>query len=65
MGNGISILVWDSYGQGLVRVNPRLIINGKDCYDNDCNWFPYKSKEEKEKLISELTKGYAHFKVIE
>jgi len=29
MGNGFAILVWTAWGSGLVRVNPRLLDNGK------------------------------------
>lgn len=66
MGNGFAILVWDSWGAGLVRVNPRLLDNGElDMYGNPKNWFSYKTNAEKERLIEELTIGHKHFMVIE
>lgn len=40
MGKGYAILIWDDWGFGLVRINPRLYTRGKDPYGNDNNWFP-------------------------
>lgn len=55
MGNGFAILAWDDFGQGLVRINPRLLTDGtKDLHDNDCNWFPYNTDEEKETKIKNV-----------
>lgn len=40
MGQGYYILLWDSWGGGLVRVNARLYFEGTDVYGNPQNWFP-------------------------
>ena len=40
MGQGYIILVWDSFGSGLVRVNARLHSEDKDMYHNERNWWP-------------------------
>lgn len=40
MGNGYAILIWAEWGCGLVRVDPRLHVEGEDIYGNPCNWFP-------------------------
>lgn len=65
MGKGFSILIWDSFGAGLVRVNPRLAVKGLDMYGNPNNWFAYKSDTEKHALISELVEGAKHYRIIE
>lgn len=66
MGKGFAILVWDSWGSGLVRINPRLLDNGAtDIYGNPNNWFPYNSEEQKQEIIKELTNGIKHFDIIE
>jgi len=66
MGDGFAILVWDRWGAGLVRVNPRLLDDGTlDIYGNPNNWFPYGTEEEKEQKIKELTKKYKFFDIIE
>lgn len=65
MGKGFMILVWDSFGSGLVMVNARMLSRGKDIYGNPTNWWSYKSEEEKESKIKELTEGIENFKVIE
>lgn len=65
MGKGIAILLWDSFGAGLVRVNARLAIKGEDMYGNPNNWFPYNTDQERNDLINELTEGVKHFQVIE
>jgi hypothetical protein len=39
MSDGYAILLWDGYGAGLVRINPRLLTNGVDIYGNPKNWF--------------------------
>jgi len=44
MGNGYAILLWDGWGAGLVRLNPRLLVDGVDCYGNPKNWFPCESE---------------------
>lgn len=40
MGKGYAILIWDGWGAGLVRINPRLLTEGEDIYGNPNNWFP-------------------------
>lgn len=40
--NGYIILVWDGYGSGLVRINPRLHSEGTDLHGNPCNWWTCK-----------------------
>ena len=66
MGKGFSILVWDSFGGGLVMINPRIIDDGTlDLYGNPNNWFPYSSNEQKELKINELTKDFEHFTIVE
>ena len=40
MGKGYFILVWDGWGSGLVRINPRLHTDGTDMYGNPQNWWP-------------------------
>ncbi len=57
---GFSILTWDSWGSGLVRVNARLLSNGLDLYGNPNNWFSV-TGDEKDKLIKELTKDILHW----
>jgi len=39
MGKGYAILIWDGWGAGLVRINPRLLTEGEDMYGNPCNWW--------------------------
>lgn len=39
MGRGYFILAWDSFGEGLIMVNPRLYSEGVDRYGNPCNWW--------------------------
>lgn len=46
MGSGYAILLWDYWGAGLVRVNPRLLTDGVDMYGNPNNWFPGDFTEE-------------------
>jgi len=65
MGNGFFILIWDSWGAGLVRVNPRLLSIGKDLYGNPRNWFPYKTNKEKEDMVMEMTKNLEYYDVFE
>ena len=36
MGDGYSVLVWDAFGCGLHRINPRLI----ELSDDNRNWIP-------------------------
>lgn len=39
MGKGYFILLWDNWGAGLVRINPRLFVEGEDMYGNPKNWW--------------------------
>ena len=39
MGNCYWILLWDGWGVGLVMINPRLHVEGKDIYGNPMNSF--------------------------
>lgn len=65
MGKGFAILVWDAWGSGLVRINPRLLDVGFDIYGNPNNWFSYTSEDERENKIEELTKNIQHFQIID
>ena len=66
MGRGFAILVWDSWGSGLVRINPRLLDNGHtDIYGNPNNWFPCKSEEQKHEMIKELVGDNKYYVVID
>lgn len=66
MGEGFSILTWDMWGSGLVRVNPSLVTDGtKDIYGNPVNWWLYKTPEERANKINELIKGLVNWMVIE
>jgi hypothetical protein len=65
MGQGFAILIWDSWGAGLVRVNARLLSKGEDMYGNPKNWWPYKTEDEKTAKIIELTDGLYQFDIIE
>lgn len=41
MGSGgYWILIWDNWGGGLTMINPRLLQDGVDLYNNPANWFP-------------------------
>lgn len=51
MGDGYSILVWDDFGAGLVKINPRLITEGVDLYGNPCNWWPCDSDVSDDEII--------------
>lgn len=52
MGNGYAILLWDAWGAGLVRVNPRLHAEGEDMYGNPKNWWPCDGDEPDEVLLA-------------
>jgi len=66
MGKGFSILVWDSFGCGLVMVNPRVLHDGTfDLYGNPNNWFSYNTDFDKEEKINKLTEGIEHFLIID
>lgn len=66
MGKGFSILVWDSWGSGLVKVNPRLLTDGtEDLYGNPRNWWPYSTEEEKKEMVSKLTEGIKHYHIVQ
>lgn len=66
MGKGFSILVWDSFGGGLVMVNPRILGDGTlDLYGNPNNWWSYNTDLDKEEKINKLTKGIKHFLIID
>lgn len=60
MGSGYSILVWDGYGAGLVRINPRLHVEGEDMYGNPCNWWPCDDGANEEELLSRHSLDGAH-----
>ena len=65
MGKGFSILTWDDWGSGMVRINARLVSHGEDIYGNPVNWFPYRSNQEREDKINMYTIGLPHYKIIE
>ena len=51
MGDGYSILIWDEWGGGLVKVNARLLVEGEDCYGNPKNWFPCKRDTSEKEIL--------------
>ena len=51
-GNGYCILVWDGYGSGLVRINPRLLTKGLDIYDNPKNWWSCREDTTDEEILA-------------
>ena len=65
MGQGYWILVWDSYGAGLVMVNPRFLSEGTDLYGNPNNWFPCDDRMSDETIIIKHNLGqYEYFRII-
>ena len=66
MGNGYWILIWDSWGSGLVMVNPRLYTEGFDLYNNRCNWFSCDKEMTDDEIIKKhkLDEKFEHFKII-
>lgn len=52
MGHGYFILLWDGWGAGLVRINPRLYTEGVDMYGNPNNWWPCEEDTIAEEVIS-------------
>ncbi len=55
MGSGYCVLVWDSFGAGLVRVNPRLVTDGTfDMYGNPTNWWPGDEKITNGMIVCQL-----------
>lgn len=52
MGNcGYRILLWDSWGGGLVMVNPRFLAEGEDLYGNPNNWWSCDEEITDEEII--------------
>lgn len=64
MGESYCILVWDDWGAGLVRVNPRLHAEGVDLYGNPKNDFVLEGNPTDDELIARHDLGGAHHQVI-
>lgn len=65
MGKGFAILIWDGYGSGLVRINPRLLAVGVDIYGNPKNWWSYENEEDRDSKVQELISGMEYYQIIE
>lgn len=52
MGHGYAILLCDGFGHGLVRINPRLHVEGTDLYGNPKNWWACDGDETDDELRS-------------
>lgn len=50
MGSGYIILVYDGFGCGLIRINPRLHAEGRDKHGNPVNWWPCDRRDREEDL---------------
>lgn len=67
MNKGYLILVWDAYGSGTVMVNPRLHVEGEDCYGNPKNKFYLSGKPMTNIEIAEkhkLSENYKYWKIV-
>ena len=66
MGDGYAILMWDGFGEGLVRINPRLLTKGTDSKGNPRNWWPcdYETPEWEIAAKHKADIGHAMFQVI-
>ncbi len=51
MGSGYWILLWDGFGSGLVMINPRLLTDGRDIYQNPNNWFSCNENTKDEEIV--------------
>ena len=65
MGESYSILLWDDWGGGLVRVNPRLHAEGCDDHGNPINSFTLEGDPSDEEILArhEL-EGAEHYLVL-
>lgn len=52
MGKGYFILLWDAWGDGCVRINPRLYTEGTDASGNLKNWWFCSDEEEQYKIVA-------------
>ncbi len=65
MGEGYSVLLWDSYGGGLVMVNARLLSDGGDLYGNPANWFSCDEDMTDVQVIEKHgLKNFPYYKII-
>ena len=65
MGRGYWILVWDDWGTGLVMINPRMHIDGKDFYGNPRNWWHCEDNITEEEIIEKHgLEKYRHYQII-
>lgn len=65
MGNGYCILLWDGWGAGCVRINPRLHTDGVDMYGNPKNWWPTDGVEADNDILERHgLAGVQHYKII-
>jgi len=60
---GFSILAWDGWGLGFIRINARLLNDGVDYYNQPVNWFTC-TGEEKDELIKRLTEKVTHYYIV-
>ncbi len=51
MGNSYAILIWDGWGAGLVRINPRLHTDGVDTHGYSRNSCPCSYDPDAEQLL--------------
>lgn len=65
MGHGYLILLWDGWGAGLVRINPRLHTEGEDMHGNPKNWWSCEKETTNQEILEKhtLPEG-AYFKII-
>jgi len=70
MGTGYMILLWDGWGSGLIRINPRFYTDGVDMYGNPRNWWAFhgSSQEDRGHLEMEIQEEHGidatHVRVI-
>lgn len=66
MGNGYSILIWDDFGGGLVKINARLFVDGTDLYGNPRNWFPNSDNLTDKEIIEkhDIIKQFVGYKIV-
>lgn len=64
--NGYSILIWDGFGAGLVKLNPRLLSEGLDIYGNPMNWWACSKLFEDDDVIQKhkLNEDENNFSII-
>lgn len=66
MGEGYSILVWDDFGSGGIKIGARLLASGVDIYGHPQNWWPSDADMTADKIaeLHDLDGKYEYWRII-